>query len=461
MTVLKRFRSDESGQVLPMVAVMLVSLLGMAGLVLDVGHAYYCHRELQMASDAAALAGAGSLLGTTPQFTATFYSAVSGGQNQRSNLENVKMVSGYPKLRCLTTLKDQGVACAAPSNANAITVVQQATVPMYFAKLFGKSTMTISASATAAMRGAGTTPTNVMIVLDSTGSMNNFDSDSNCAGTRESCAQAGVRVLMSSLSPCGTSIVDCGTATNGNVENAVDKVALMTFPGLSSAADAANEYNCSGARPRIAPYSYPTLPTYQVVNWSSDYRTSSSAKSLASKSNLVVAAGGVSGCSGLQSIGGDGTYYAGVIYAAQAALQAIATKGTQNVMIVLSDGDANAPANVMPGASTTSGTYPSTKNQCAQAVTAAQAATAAGTRVYTIAYGATSGGCYTDASGITPCQTMQQMASSPQYFYSDYTAAAGNGACVSASQPVSGLNQIFTQIASGLTLARLIPDNTP
>ena len=461
MRTLQGFRRDESGQVLPMVAVMLVMLLGMAGLVVDVGHAYYCHRELQMASDAAALAGAGSLLGTTPQATAMAYSAVQGGQNQRANLDGVKMMSGYPKLRCLTTLKNQGVACAAPSNANAITVVQQATVPMYFAVLFGKTSMSISASATAAMRGAGTTPNNVMIVLDSTGSMNDFDSDSNCAGTRESCAQAGVRVLLNNLAPCGTGLATCGPVTDGNVANAVDKVALMTFPGVSSATEAANDFNCGGRSPEIAPYSYPTLPTYQIVNWSSDYRTSSSAKSLTSSSNLVVASGGANGCTGLRAIGGEGTYYAGVIYAAQAALAAASSKGTQNIMIVLSDGDANASSKAMPGASTSTGTYPSTRNQCAQAVTAAQAATAAGTRVYTIAYGANANGCFTDTSGITPCQTMQQMASSAQYFYSDYTAAAGSGSCISASQPVSGLNQIFTQIAGDLTLARLIPDDTP
>ena len=460
-SLMKEFRNNESGQVLPMVAVMLVALLGMAGLVLDVGHAYFCHRELQMSSDAAALAGAGSLLGTTPEATATAYSAIQGSQNERSNLENVTMAAGYPKLRCLTTLKNQGVACAAPSNANAITVVQQATVPMYFAALFGKTSMTISASATAAMRGAGTTPYNVMVVLDTTASMNSYDSDSNCSSTRVACAQSGVRVLLNSLTPCATNLSTCGSATNGVVSNSVDKVAMMTFPGYQSAGQANIAVNCLGGVPKIAPYSYPTLPIYSAVSWSSDYRASASATTLASGSNLVSASGGVTGCNGIPAVGGYGTYYAGVIYAAQAALVAASATGVQNVMIILSDGDSQASAAAMPGASTTSGTYPSTKNQCAQAVTAAQAATAAGTRVYTVAYGATSGGCSTDTSGITPCQTMQKMASSSQYFYSDYTAAAGNGSCVSASQPVSGLNQIFTSIANGLTLARLIPDDTP
>ncbi len=128
----------------------------------------------------------------------------------------------------------------------------------------------------------------------------------------------------------------------------------------------------------------------------------------------------------MQSPGGEGTYYAGAIYAAQASLVAAkaANPGSQNVMIILSDGDSNASKAQLAGsASTTSGVYPSTKNQCHQAVTAAQAATAAGTMVYTVAYGADSSGCSTDSPSISPCQTMQQMASDSAKFFSDYTAS--------------------------------------
>jgi hypothetical protein len=55
---------------------------------------------------------------------------------------------------------------------------------------------------------------------------------------------------------------------------------------------------------------------------------------------------------------------------------------------------------------------------------------------------------------------MQQMASSSQYFFSDYTATGGSGSCISASQPTTSLNQIFTQIAGDMTVARVIPDGT-
>ena len=83
---------------------------------------------------------------------------------------------------------------------------------------------------------------------------------------------------------------------------------------------------------------------YEIVPFSSDYRTSDTA-SLNASSDLVIAAGG--GCSsGVAAPGGEGTFYAGVIYAAQSALAtaAAARPNTKNVMILVSDGEANATA---------------------------------------------------------------------------------------------------------------------
>ena len=53
-----RFTKDQSGQVLPWMALLMVLFLGMAGLTIDLGRAYVCYRELQASTDAAALAGA-------------------------------------------------------------------------------------------------------------------------------------------------------------------------------------------------------------------------------------------------------------------------------------------------------------------------------------------------------------------------------------------------------------------
>jgi Flp pilus assembly protein TadG len=460
----RRLIGNESGQVLPVVAVMLVALVGMAGLVIDLGRAFYSYKLLQASSDAAALAGAQSLPNTTATSVALSYSSVTGNKNVYSNVHNVTMVSGYPKLECLTTLTAQGLPCTAPTKANAIVVRQQATVPMYFVSLLGEKTLTVQASSTAAMGGGTPSPANLAIIVDTTFSMNSLDSDSSCNDTRLNCALQGVRTLMTKLAPCPPSQSTCGAVTSGNVKNAINKVSLFTFPAVTTAT-APNDYNCGASLPKITPYTSPSLPTsatYQVVGFSSDYRASDTASALSTSSNLVVAAGGKSLCSGMQAPGGVGTYYAGVIYAAQAALAATSAPGTQNVMILLSDGNAGTSASNLPGASTKSGIYPSTVNQCAQAVAAAQAATAAGTHVYAVAYGAESAGCGTDTTGITPCQTMQQIASNPAYFYSDYTATGGDNSCVSAAKPISGIPSIFNDLGGGLpSAARLVPDNTP
>ncbi len=102
----------------------------------------------------------------------------------------------------------------------------------------------------------------------------------------------------------------------------------------------------------------------------------------------------------------------------------------QNVIILLSDGDAN---------------YGGVSSPCHAGVTAAHAAAGTGTWVYSIAYGAGSSGCTND-TGITPLQTMQQIASDNSKFY---------------NQPTAGdLTTIFKQVAISLTTTRLVNDDT-
>lgn len=116
---------------------------------------------------------------------------------------------------------------------------------------------------------------------------------------------------------------------------------------------------------------------------------SDTAATLSASSNMVKAAGGVSGCPGAIAKGGLGTYYAGAITAAQSVLTANARPGATNVIVLVSDGEAS---------STKMGSLPA-KNQCQQAVTAAQNAAKARNWVYSVGYGAgTSGTCRTDSA---------------------------------------------------------------
>ena len=202
-----------------------------------------------------------------------------------------------------------------------------------------------------------------------------------------------------------------------------------------------------------------------------------------SSSALAIAAGAGVGtgknktCSGLQTPGGESTYLPGAIYAAQASLVAeqAANPGSQNALIILSDGDQEAASgNISPSNGysklTTTGTYPSAVDECQQGITAAQYATNAGTTVYTIAYGASSGGynvngggCGTDTTGtlakISPCTEMQDMASAPADFFSDATASQNKGQCTSSSNPNLTLTGIFTQLKTQFTRSALISNS--
>jgi Putative Flp pilus-assembly TadE/G-like len=475
-SIFSRLRHGQRGQTIALMIVCLIALVGMTGFVIDIGHLYFADQELQAATQASALA-AGAVLDqsgeTAGEVTAeaTKYSAVAGNENAEGNLPNVTMVSGYPKLECLTTLTNEGILCSASpaGNYNAVVVSQQAVVPTTFARVFGFKSWTITATATASAQGGPGGPYNVEIILDTTASMNDDDLDSNCDNTRLHCALAGIQVLLNTLSPCPPTAAGttCGAASTetptvgANVANPVDEAGLMVFGGLKSTALVPDDYACPADLPAGSVQYYNAAPVYQIIPFSSDYRTSDSAASLNTSSDFVKAVGGATSCSqGVDAPGGVGTFYAGVIDAAQAALVANKRTNTQNVMILLSDGDANPTSADMngPAGTTTTTSYPAT-NPCHQAITEAAKAAAAGTEVYTVAYGAEASGCTNDSPAITPCQTMQQIASSSKYFFSDYTAT-GSGGCVGSASSTTTLNGIFKEIGNNLTVSRLIPNGT-
>jgi hypothetical protein len=429
-------RTNQRGVTTMVVTLGSIVLMGITGLVVDMGYIKTVERSLQASSDAAALAGASAIASAPAQAVsvATSYSSVAGSKNA-INQVTATMVSGYPLLKCFTST---GVACTGAAGANGIVVKQTAAVKTWFAGLLGVPSVQVTTTATAGIAGGLPQPLDVELVLDTTASMNTVDPSCSIVGaTRLTCALAGVRTLLNALAP------------------SADRVGLMVFPGLQNSTQAQYDYDCSNSpTPKIAAYN--ASPVYQVVPLSSDYRTSNGAKTLNPSSDLAMAASGIAACpQGLSAVGGVGTYYAAAITAAQTALASDGDSNTQKIIILLSDGDANATSSNM-----TSGTV---ANQCHEAITAAQAAARAGTWVYSIAYGSpttpTPGSCSTDtASPISACQTMQQIASDSSKFYSD--SVGGSSACTSAAQSVSELVSLFQSIANSLVPPRLLPDGT-
>jgi Flp pilus assembly protein TadG len=387
VSLIRRALKDESGQVLlPWVAVVMMSFLGISGLVTDVGRAYVAHSQLQNVANAAALAAAGEVYNTSTTSDAYAAAMKYSGTSGDNNASGVGTVTTTVSEGCVNTLMANGLACSSSSTKNAVQVTESTTVKNFIMPIFwGSKTTHISATATASMQGMAQ-PWNVAIIIDSTGSMATTDSD--CGGVTEfQCALTGTQALLETVNPCPSGVSTCsGSSANF-------RVGLFTFPNVltsengTSVSSVSDDINCGGtpatwtnysSQPIAAPYTLPipgaTLPgapsatymtytqtsnnkpwtaSYQITPFLSDYYSPASTGGLNSSSNLVKAVGygSTSGCLtytfgiwGTGSGSGFGnTYFASSIYEAQAALTSEqAAYGGKNAIIFLSDGQANA-----------------------------------------------------------------------------------------------------------------------
>jgi len=385
-TFVRKVLREERGDVLPLLAVSMVALLGMGGVTIDVGRAYVLREQLQNSANAAALAASGAVYNSAgsdsaSSYAATYSSASSGDVNFNSNLPTV---TSTVSTKCLNSLMLSGT-CGTSGTANAVQVTQSAVLKTTFMSLFGVKTLTVNAGATASMQGVAQ-PWNVAIVIDTTGSMADTDSDCNNL-TELQCALSGVQTLLGAINPCPAGQSTCTSTANFRVSMFTFPNVLTSYNGVTNSS-VSDEINCNGnpatynnysAQPIAAPYTLPkpgaTLPgapnatyltytqtstnkqwtaTYQITPFLSDYYNVATATNLNSSSNLVKAVGNGStaGCLtytfGIDGEGGGSgfgnTYVAGAIYAAQSALisEQAAYPGSKNAMIVLTDGDMTA-----------------------------------------------------------------------------------------------------------------------
>ncbi|MGA2338835.1 MAG: TadG family pilus assembly protein [Terracidiphilus sp.] len=542
---IRKLLRSERGQSVVMVAITVTAILTMAVSSAEVGHVYYAYRQLVSSTNAATLAGAqamsDALINTSSSgaYTAEVtgavkqYSSVSGQLNASSFLTNDTIAT--QTLYCSSTMSKAPfyVECQTPPGGttgyNAITVTQTAKVPLWFGGLIGMSSMNLSATASAAMKGGSDIPYNLAVIMDTTASMQDtIPGDKDCTTSQISCAVQGLEVMLENMDPCAQNTT-CSKSTPY-----VDDVALFVFPAPSTAFSA-NEYNSQycGLGATSVPYNFVNVTpgtnqnlamestgadagAYEIIPFNDVYKTSDTSNLAVASALAEAVSYSGSGCAGLSAPGGQGTYYAQVIYTAQAALvtQQLSNPTSKNIMIILSDGDATAcasGANTAAGGCNTKGqivaennpncgstggsclngtgtkttnpsgyqspTYPSALGECGQAVQAAQLATAAGTQVYTIGFGSETSGCtsdetYTTAAGSTngaeawpsgpyagtPCNAIAAMASDVNHFYSD-----NSGGCPSLSPSnanFTSLAQIFQAIVNGLSTPRMIPNGT-
>jgi hypothetical protein len=146
---------NERGQALPIIALLAVMLLGMVGLAIDVGRLYVAKAELSRAVDAAALAGVLELPDT----------AAAEARAEAYLEENVS-----------------GATAQFPGNeTNHLRIKATRRVGLAFMGIMGIDDIDVQASAVA---GFGTSPLDVYMTVDATGSMHNGcnDDETNSGG---------------------------------------------------------------------------------------------------------------------------------------------------------------------------------------------------------------------------------------------------------------------------------------
>jgi hypothetical protein len=404
---------DQRGQTLPFVALGMVALLGVGGLVVDVGQAYVVRSQLQSSANAAALAASGyvytsSSASVNTTTIANLYGPGSGEENAYSG----RTVTTTVTTKCLNSLMPKGQTCVSGSAPNAIQVHNSTTVNTFLMSLFHVPTLNVSATATASIQGVGN-QWNVAIIIDSTGSMATVDTNCN-SQTEFQCALSGTQAMLEATPPCPSGQTTC-SEIGSNI-----RMSLFTFPNVltsyngTAVPSVSDDINCGGtpatwathsAQPIAAPYTLPIpgaaltgapdatsmqytttsaaavanktwTATYQITPFLSDYYDPSATGGLNSSSSLVKAVGygSTKGCltytfgiDGTGSGSGFGnTYFAGAIYEAQAALAAeqaaqtaAGNPGTKNALIFVSDGQANA-SYYAGGSAYNSGDYGST-----------------------------------------------------------------------------------------------------
>ena len=119
----RRAAEAQLGQTLPLICFFMMSLLGVSGLVLDLGNGYTQRRAIQNEADAAAIAGADAI--------------VSG--NYSSAAQQMAAKNGRPADQVSVTF----------DGTDTVTVTVSRIAPTFFLKVFGKSSIPVSATAVA------------------------------------------------------------------------------------------------------------------------------------------------------------------------------------------------------------------------------------------------------------------------------------------------------------------------
>ncbi|MEA2186110.1 MAG: hypothetical protein QOK16_1121 [Solirubrobacteraceae bacterium] len=433
----------ERGQILIVVVLAMLALLGVAAFAIDVGYAYYAKRQLQSATDAAALAGAQDLP------TAAIATATAASYAAANTPSNLTFDFTYQTACTNTSVISTG--CNPNVNPNQLTVTGHSSTNTWFAQLFGLDHFDVRTHANACSP-CKANPVDVVVVIDRTGSM---CSPTGAGGTCTDLdnAKDGVRTMLGILNP------------------PYAQVGMVAFPPVQSTATSpcAGAYNSLGGNGFDG---YDTATRGYVTDAINGTFKTGGVLDPASGLYLHTVDGPATSC--IQA--GGNTSYSEALRQAQTELDTNGRPNVPDFIVFLTDGEANIGS--VYGAADPN--YPQNnaddRQPCHTAVNVASAEKAAGTTIYSIGYAlgssvyCTAGdfhmknaqgnwvactlptaGCYHYASNtlespaITSFAALSQIAS-PGNFY---------------NKPAAGqLNTIFAAIATdiGSGSSRLVED---
>jgi Flp pilus assembly protein TadG len=225
---LRRLSTDTSGNAMLLMAISMPVLVGGAGMAVDVSQWYTWKRELQLASDQAALAAAWARTSVDTQDTWE----ARGLQDYNANLSVTKTFATAPKFK---------LANYSNGNNNSVVVTASATKALTFTSLFLSQPVTVSTYSQASFsKGANYSACLIAVGKDGT----TFSVGGNatflakCGLAALSCSDdalvidASADVTTDSIAVCGTAEVpdELKSVLNENVEGLQDAFADLTPP---------------------------------------------------------------------------------------------------------------------------------------------------------------------------------------------------------------------------------------
>lgn len=231
-------------------AAMLVPMVGLAGSAVDVARLYLVKVRLQQACDAGVLAGRKAMISSPTN------SYDTGAQTQATSFFTNNFKSGWMTTNAVSF-------SAAQTSDNQLAGTAQATVPMALMGIFGVAPSALAVSCTARY---DTADTDVMFVLDTTGSMACGPSDP------DSCGQPTV----SYTRPDGTTSYNVQPKTGSRI-SALQSAVMTFYDTVASTMDSSSHirYGFVTYTSTVnAGYAVTSLsPSYMVSNWTYDTRT--------------------------------------------------------------------------------------------------------------------------------------------------------------------------------------------